>query len=198
MPTEIPAQAVVAIATVIAALITGVIAMVNLTLGKELKVSEMRQAWIDALRNDLAEFFTGVSVLSTAAEQEFEKDRGIEQFHKISDEAAIESYAEVHRSLSRIKLRLNPDEAAHIKLETLLMTVLDEYNSAESQPRRFAKNSQRAATEAGAQARVVLKQEWERVKQGEPAFAALRKWVTPTLILLSSIFVAVILFARFK
>ena len=51
------------IATVVAALITALIAYINLTLSKEQKTSEFRQAWIDGLRNDLAAFFSSARAL---------------------------------------------------------------------------------------------------------------------------------------
>lgn len=56
MHTDLPAQALAAVATVVASLIAAAVAFVNLTLTKELTTSEFRQAWIDALREDLAKF----------------------------------------------------------------------------------------------------------------------------------------------
>jgi hypothetical protein len=59
MQSEMPIGNVAAIASIVAALITGAIAFINLTLSKEIKTSEFRQVWIDALRIDLAAFFCG-------------------------------------------------------------------------------------------------------------------------------------------
>lgn len=67
MNAEIPAQVVVAVATVVASLITGTIALVNLTLSKEQKVSEFRQPWIDGLRDDLSKFVSSLRFASHAA-----------------------------------------------------------------------------------------------------------------------------------
>lgn len=50
MAIEIPAHAAVAVASVLAAFVAGLVAAFNLTLSKEQKVSEMRQAWIDGLQ----------------------------------------------------------------------------------------------------------------------------------------------------
>lgn len=50
MPIELQAQAVVAIGGVVTALVAGAFSFVNLTLNKEQKTSEFRQAWIDGLR----------------------------------------------------------------------------------------------------------------------------------------------------
>ncbi|MGO3785906.1 MAG: hypothetical protein ACTJIB_12780 [Pseudoalteromonas prydzensis] len=57
MSTELPIYSIVAMATVTASLIAACIAFVNLTLTKELKNSEFRQAWINSLRDDLSIFF---------------------------------------------------------------------------------------------------------------------------------------------
>ena len=56
MSSELPVFSIVAMATVTASLITAIISFVNLTLTKEQKISEFRQAWIDALREDLSIF----------------------------------------------------------------------------------------------------------------------------------------------
>ncbi|HKE96605.1 MAG TPA: hypothetical protein VKB34_20010, partial [Povalibacter sp.] len=66
MATELPAQSIVAIATVVASLIAGVFSFVNLTLNKEQKTSEFRQAWIDALRADLSAFFAAARAFARA------------------------------------------------------------------------------------------------------------------------------------
>jgi hypothetical protein len=46
--------------TILAALITSSLALLGLTLGKDSKVSEFRQQWIDGLRADVAEFLSSV------------------------------------------------------------------------------------------------------------------------------------------
>jgi hypothetical protein len=51
----LPDQAVGAVA---AALIAGLISLLGLIISKEQKVSDFRQAWIDALRSDIAAVIT--------------------------------------------------------------------------------------------------------------------------------------------
>jgi hypothetical protein len=51
MTFSLPAVAVGAIGT---SIIAAMVSLVGLTVSKEQKVSELRQAWIDALRDDLA------------------------------------------------------------------------------------------------------------------------------------------------
>ena len=56
---ELPAEVLVALATVTATLITSMIGLVNMTLSKELKVSEMRRDWIELMRGELSDYFQG-------------------------------------------------------------------------------------------------------------------------------------------
>lgn len=199
MNTEIPAQAVVAIATVVAALITGVIAMVNLTLGKEQKVTEMRQAWIDGLRDDLATFFAAYRFVATAVADVWHKDStGATTTHMPSPDAVAEQVALAALAFYRIKLRLNAEEEAHIKLERLLNEIARQYESHADGTPDLREVTIKAIALANDQARMVLKFEWDRVKRGEQAFANLRKWVAPTIVVVMAIFVAVILTANFK
>jgi hypothetical protein len=198
MNTAIPSQAVVAIATVIAALITGVIAIVNLTLSKEQKISEMRQAWIDGLRDDLAQFFSGVRYVATAVSQHFdEQNHGKKFSHDFSEEQVTEKISVINETLYRIKLRLNPEEPEHIELERLLNSVLSCYRDGKDGDPAMLENVRNASELSTNFARIVLKAEWKRVKRGEDAYNNLRRWIVPTVVLLMSIFIAVILRANF-
>ena len=47
--------------TLLAALLGAAVASIGVTLAKDTKVSEFRQAWIDKLREDVAEFISLVS-----------------------------------------------------------------------------------------------------------------------------------------
>lgn len=69
MQTELPAQAIAAIATVVASLIAAAISFVNLTLNKEQKTSDFRQAWIDGLREDLSSFFACSRAFARASQE---------------------------------------------------------------------------------------------------------------------------------
>lgn len=199
MNTEIPAQTVVAIATVVAALITGVIAMVNLTLGKEQKVTEMRQAWIDGLRDDLATFFAAYRFVANAVEAVWHEDStGVPATHMPSPDAVSEQISLAALAFYRIKLRLNAAEEEHIELEQLLNEIFRQYESHPDGTPNLRGVINKAIALANDQARKVLKFEWERVKRGEQAFANLRKWVAPAIVVVMAIFVFVILTANFK
>ena len=62
---EVPA---VVIGAAVAALLTGLFSFINLTMSKEVKISEARLAWNDALRVDLSEMIAGIETLTRLAE----------------------------------------------------------------------------------------------------------------------------------
>lgn len=197
MSAAIPSQIIVAIATVVAALITGVIAIVNLTLAKEQKISEMRQAWIDGLRDDLAGYFSGARFVAIASDMSFRAERENIRFtHAISDEQWTEKKAICSETLYRITLRLNRAEPDHVELERLLQRVASAHNEGCDGDPKMLSNVLTSIELASDQARSVLKSEWERVKRGEDAFNNLRRWLVPVILVLMSTFVAVIFFAK--
>src|SRR5450830_340152 len=57
------------IGTVAAALVAGGIARANLIASKESKISEFRQSWINALRDDLAALFSNTRTLARAIQE---------------------------------------------------------------------------------------------------------------------------------
>src|ERR1039458_8879231 len=63
MPNETPQ-----IVTIVVALIAGAFSLIAITLSKEQKVSEFRQAWIDGLRADLAAFLSATRAFARAME----------------------------------------------------------------------------------------------------------------------------------
>lgn len=115
MHGDLPTQSIAAIATLVAALIAGALSFVNLTLTKELKTSEFRQAWIDSLREDLAKFFGSARAFARAVEvlHIFEPTYKDNAALLITDEKISELRYQAAETLCRIKLRLNPDEAEH-------------------------------------------------------------------------------------
>ena len=106
----------------VAALITAMISFVNLTLNKEQKTSEFRQAWIDGLRSDLAIFFSSARALCRVMQEvrsPHSSDEDVEYFRFTKDQVSKMRF-EGADALYRIKLRLNKNEAEHIELDRLL------------------------------------------------------------------------------
>jgi hypothetical protein len=198
MPENIPPQALIAIGTVAAALIAAALSYVNLTLTKEQKTSEFRQAWIDGLREDLSKFFAALRTVARAEGAFYKTGENYEkQNFPWSREQVAGQRQAASEMIYRIKLRLNPDEEAHIKLYELLQLALTEQKnlkktSFDSDP------TIKAIDSASDYARPVLKAEWLRVKAGERPFRIARNWVAPGIIGLCLVFIAVLVFAQFK
>jgi hypothetical protein len=199
MQADLPAQSIIAIATIVAALISGTLSFVNLTLTKEQKTSEFRQAWIDSLREDLAAFFAAARAFARTAE--LAEVLGTEYKDKamlpISEQKISELRHEVAETFYRIKLRLNPDEAEHIELLRLLQRAIDEQNKMLTE-RTSNANTLTAIELASDYARPVLKTEWRRVKRGELPFRIARNWVTPIIVVVSLAFVVFVWTGKFK
>lgn len=171
MPFEIAPTLYPAIGAVVAALVAGGIAYTNLVAGKESKVSEFRQAWIDALREDLAALFSNTRTLARAYQEfrappppEIAKAFGIDST-KITEvrHGAADTY-------HRILLRLNPGQDDHRELRRLLKVMINaqhEYMTNESGNVEVPLAAVKAAAE---NAEAVLKTEWTRVKKGEIAY----------------------------
>jgi hypothetical protein len=199
MATELPAQSIVAIATVIASLIAGVFSFVNLTLNKEQKTSEFRQAWIDGLRADLAAFFAAARAFARAIEfaNKSAPDSKEEPLLPISGQKIGDLRHEAAETYYRIKLRLNPDEVEHIELLRLLEGAVAEQNKMQSE-KTNAEKTLNAIELAADYARPVLKAEWRRVKSGELPFRIARNWVAPIVVALCIAFVVFVWTGTFK
>lgn len=197
MQAELPVQSIVAIATVVAALTTGLISFVNLTMTKELKTSEFRQAWIDALREDLAKFLGAARAFARVVDEV--KRFGPNQDHplRITPEKVSELRYQAAETFSRIQLRLNPDEPDHVELLRLLRRAISEQNAVLASGGEIGPTLTAIET-ATEFAQPVLKKEWARVKQGELPFKIARNWAMPGIILLSIAFVIFVWTGTFK
>ena len=134
-------------------------------------ISSKRQNWIDELRKDAAEFLTVVARI-----QELKKSRA-EQINAKTETA--ENFkerlmAELRgRELgTRIKLRLNPSEAEHIRFVALINELSSKgYDLDRTYTSTEDAHAARAFNEAHynvvAQLQTILKHEWERVKKGD-------------------------------
>lgn len=189
MTDPVPSNVFVAIATVVAAVIAGLISVVTLTLTKEQKTSEFRQAWIDGLRQDLAEFLASARAMARASE---ELAAFGSQYASTPFTMPASQIAEIRRAVAvvfyRIELRLNVDEPEHKELLRLLTRAIDEQNY-QLQSQSFDVKSVLQVIETAAEyARPVLKAEWNRVKHGEPQFRRVRNLLVPAVFALCAFF----------
>ena len=142
---------------VLGAAITSAVAFIGLIIGKENKISEFRQAWIDALRADLASLIANVNEIHAL----LSSGRGMPDTAK--------SYAEAHRAIVSVRLRVNASEAP----SEAVLNLLDRLD------KEFAQGNipdgstlDKIDKELMLAARALFKTEWERVKNGEPIYRA--------------------------
>ena len=158
----------IAIGTITAAGIAGVISFLSLVISKEQKTSEFRQQWIDALRSDVSEL---LGHLDTAIQhaRAINRDQGedntvycltSERFEKIKNEVN-----ESERLYSSILLRINPVEHSEIVDSIEKMRIAF---SAPSLPSPDELHGMEQTLIKVTQK--VLKIEWNRVKKGEPIY----------------------------
>lgn len=184
------------IATVVAALITALIAYINLTLSKEQKTSEFRQAWIDGLRTDLAAFFSSARALCRVmqeARSPHASDEDVIDF-RFSKEQVGKMRVDGAEALYSIKLRLNQNEPKHMELNRLLdftTTIQNQINIEKGQD--YSKAIE-AIERASSYSQTILKSEWERVKRGEKSFRVTKNWIMPIIMVISLVFITTLVF----
>lgn len=158
--------------TTLAAALAAAASLVAVTLSKEQKVSEFRQAWIDGLRDDLTSFLS--SARAFARVMEARSVHGVETTDPAKRLFQPEKVGEIRlaaaESFYRIKLRLNPDEQEHKELLRLLIQAIAEQNDALQNDEAGEKDVLAAVERAADYAQPILKAEWNRVKRGETAF----------------------------
>lgn len=132
-------------------------------------ISSRRQVWIDELRKDAAEFLTLFARLAELRRPAAELS--VEDKKRNFDETAAAN-ARAHELAIRIKLRLNPIEDDHKKLEELLRKLSDASNDpppneTTEQTKAAEAEFQMARTDVVSHLQTILKKEWERVKRGD-------------------------------
>ncbi|HEV2804429.1 MAG TPA: hypothetical protein VGW57_05780 [Chthoniobacterales bacterium] len=148
-----------------AALVAGLFSFLNLVLSKEQKLSELRQAWIDGLREDLCSYFAALTAIQYIDEV-FRHEQGEKLDFVALSEAVREPHRDVVLSSNRILLRLSPNDRSpsHKKLIEELNASKRHFNES-----RFS-DAIRCIPAIRENGQLVLKSEWKRVKRGEPTF----------------------------
>lgn len=150
----------VAAGAIVAALIAAAVSLLGLVIGKEQKTSEFRQAWIDALRTEIAKYISDVRAIHDGLSVPYEDSK--------ARLAALSSlYSSFNASTLQIVLRLNPDE----REPKIILGAMNRIQKAIGEHRGLS-GEELQSTEAViiASAQRLLKAEWGRVKSGEPVF----------------------------
>lgn len=163
-----PAQELIAIGSVTAALIAGAFSYLNLVISKEQKVSEFRQQWIDALRENISQYVSAISSLArpnVSLNENMAKEKGSN--HVKETESCFELAS---KSYVSILLRINPNDTRS-ELKALNSDFLATLESVRAAVRGGRYEEARQLTdELEVRARPILKLEWERVKEGETIY----------------------------
>lgn len=192
---ELPGQALIALATITATLITSLIGLVNLTLSKELKVSEMRRDWIELMRSELSDYFQAMRHLARASDELVISGPSDKGFRRQKVEEAIVT---ANSSFYKVRLRLNSDKALHSKLLKDLLDIEDCYSTWPDHKDGCGDEMVTRINKATSSARDLIHQEWKRVKGGEPAYNRVRRWIVPGSLLIIMFFIAAALLVSYK
>lgn len=134
-----------------------------LIVAKENKISEFRQAWIDSLREELAQLVGHMNGMEGTLRQGNTRAEAWKE--------GREDVIGTNRCIAMVRMRLNPKEDQAKKLGAIL-DELNNYFAPKniSNTERFNDIERRLLT----QSQVFLKEEWTRVRNGEFFFAATR------------------------
>lgn len=178
--TSIPATVYVAFGVITAALLSGFFSFMNMVSSKENKVSEFRLAWIDGLRNEIAEYISAaqelVRVTNTFDAEKFHTPQEKNTLHIEWYKETRDAFSRAIENLTRIQLRLNAD---HISEDAT--TPESELMKAISKAREFSAKGDFesvliSCNEIRSKAAPILKSTWTLVKKGEIGYRRIRKY----------------------
>jgi hypothetical protein len=165
---SLPPTAYAAIGAIAAAMISGLWSLVTLIISKDQKVSDFRQAWIDSLRQEVADYIGQVVALKTSWQVISRPGHTEEAAGKFLS-SNLERITAMEAQRIRVFLRLNPRE--HVDM----LSALEDIARMTSSPKDLnGKVHLEACDKLERETQRILKQEWTRVKSGERSFRYLR------------------------
>lgn len=196
---SIPPTIFVAFGVIVAGLLAGFFSFLNLVSAKENKVSEFRLAWLDGLREEIADYTSAVRELVRVADanlyalQDGEKKTQHELWRERHSETR-DAYNTVVSSLSKIQMRLNPKhisdnpEGDEAKLMKNILYTRQLFNDRRyGEAARFTDDIREAATP-------LLKSTWDLVKNGEAGYQRIRN-IASNVMLYGSIVIGILFIA---
>jgi hypothetical protein len=171
----------ISIGAIGAAIIAGLVSLFGLIIGKEQKVSEFRQAWIDDLRKCFVDYLVHINAVSDALRV---KANG----EQIDTAALLQSYQSLNAANHGISLRINAEE----KPAQLLMKSMSDFENLSN------KNANLTPEKIGdlekeflKASKELLKFEWNRVKRGESMFVWTKRITVGSVIVMIAFLVYV-------
>jgi hypothetical protein len=152
--------------TVLVAFVAGAFSLLNLTVSKENKVSEFRQAWIDALREDIAIFVSHSQWIATQITEYInQRITYTEHLTNIRD-----SIIAMNQASTRVKLRLHQEEQDPNALMLAMKGVHEFLEGAKENEAALSVGFRESSRELEITAALILRNEWGVVKKGEKGY----------------------------
>lgn len=162
----------ISVGAVGAATIAGLVSLIGLVIGKEQKVSEFRQAWIDDLRKCLVAYLVNINSISDAIRL---KKSG----SAIDDDLLISNYKSLNEASHGITLRINPEEDEAIALQRAMSKFEAVANANSTLTPEKIREVEAGFIDAS---KDLLKFEWDRVKRGEDTFVWTKRIVIASIV----------------
>lgn len=169
----------ITIGAVGAALIAGLVSLLGLIVGKEQKVSEFRQAWIEDLRKCFIAYLVNINAVADAVRLQ-------KAGKPLDGSAQVTNYKMLNEASHGIIFRINDKEET---AKELLISMASFESIASSNENLTPDRIRLAEVEFSNAARKLLKFEWNRVKQGEMIFRLTKYIVFSVVILMSALLI---------
>ena len=168
----------IAIGAISAAIIASFFSFLGLIIAKEQKTSEFRQAWIDSLRNEISQLIASANAIHVAMTSQ-RLESVTSAWNVVRDD-----FVAINEAAARIRLRLNPNE----ELSKAVLAKIEEIEGLLA-PRKLPDYTElnQKEKELVSQASALLKEEWRRVKKGEPTFRVAKWGVVVAMLLLVAV-----------
>ena len=164
--------------TLWAAIIGGGVAYISLVISKEQKISDFRQALIDSLR---LESSTCVSLLIKLHSYLLMKSEG----NEIGINDVLPDIAELNIALNSLHMRLNPKNKDSKDLMLAIEEIENYFNSTEG----VLEELKPLIDKIRPLSKIILKNEWDRARDGETWFRA-SKIIAGTVVILGLLYAA--------
>lgn len=183
---DIPSTIFIGLGAVVAAIITGFITFINLVISKDQKTSEFRQEWINSIRNDISNYLGQFAHLHSI----YLHTKGDKVTYEVYVKEGAETMQRLHSLFTQISLRLNPKE------HNEFIAVLKELDDLSTSPSGLSQRDKilELNTKITSMSQEILKDEWLRVKTGEPSYIKIKKYlkIFTTLCIIAVIILAVV------
>jgi hypothetical protein len=176
-----PAETWGFIGTILAAVLAGTASFLVTVLSKEQKTSEFRQAWIDALRQDLAEFAGIVASQNDVIQTRLKRGEDLNSIEGTFLASELANLKQVEITRLRILFRVNPQEH-----KPLIARLEAAYQHSARDEQTNPGTGYTLIADFVTESQKVLKAEWSRVKRGEPAFRV-TKWASLIVLIVALI-----------